>query len=225
RVLAGEEGQVFVVGDDDQAIYGWRGAKVENVQKFLKDFPGAQTIRLEQNYRSSANILDAANAVIAHNPDRPGKRLWTDSGQGETVDLYAAYNEVDQARFVGERISQWVRDGGSHGDCAVLYRSNAQSRAAAEQLLNQEIPYRVCGGGRRVALAEIEATLAALRVVGRGAGAAAEERTLSTPARGIGGRALDAAGRTARAAGLWLGDAPLRCSQDASLGGRARNAL
>ncbi len=143
RLLAGDSGHVFVVGDDDQAIYGWRGAKVENVQRFLKDFPGAQTIRLEQNYRSSANILNAANAVIAHNPDRIGKQLWTDTGDGESIDLYAAYNEVDEARYVVERIRQWVRDGGSYVEAAVLYRSNAQSRAFEEVLLAEQVPYRV----------------------------------------------------------------------------------
>ena len=158
-------GQVFVVGDDDQAIYGWRGAKVENVQHFLHDFPGAQTIRLEQNYRSSANILNAANAVIAHNPARIGKQLWTDSGDGEPIDLYAAYNEVDEARFVVERIRQWVRDGGSHGECAILYRSNAQSRAFEEALLAEQIPYRVYGGMRFFERAEIKDTLAYLRLV------------------------------------------------------------
>ena len=225
RVLAGDSGQVFVVGDDDQAIYGWRGAKVENVQRFLKDFPGAQTIRLEQNYRSSANILDAANAVIAHNPDRLGKRLWTDSGQGEPVDLYAAYNEIDEARFVVERISQWVRDGGSHGDCAVLYRSNAQSRALEEQLLAEEVPYRVYGGVRFFERAEIKDTLAYVRLVANRGDDAAFERAVNTPARGIGGRTLDAVRQTARAAGLSLWDASQRCSQDASLAARARNAL
>ena len=230
RVLAGSTGKVFVVGDDDQAIYGWRGAKVENVQRFLKDFGadegnGAQTIRLEQNYRSSANILDAANAVIAHNPDRLGKRLWTDSGQGEPVDLYAAYNEVDEARFVVERIKQWVRDGGSHGDCAILYRSNAQSRALEEQLIGEEIPYRVYGGVRFFERAEIKDTLAYLRLVANRADDAAFERAVNTPTRGIGDRTLDAVRQSARAAGLSLWDASQRCSQDASLAARARNAL
>ena len=225
RVLAGDEGQAFVVGDDDQAIYGWRGAKVENVQTFLKDFPGAKTIRLEQNYRSTANILDAANAVIAHNPDRLGKRLWTDSGQGETVDLYAAYNEIDEARFVVERIAQWVRDGDSYGDCAVLYRSNAQSRALEEQLLGEEIPYRVYGGVRFFERAEIKDTLAYMRLIANRADDAAFERAVNTPTRGIGDRTLDVVRQTARAASLSLWDASQRCAQDASLGGRARNAL
>src|SRR5690554_6747488 len=225
RLLAGDTGQVFVVGDDDQAIYGWRGAKVENVQKFLHDFPGAQTIRLEQNYRSSANILNAANAVIAHNPARMGKQLWTDSGEGEPVDLYAAYNEIDEARFVVERISQWVRDGGSHGDCAILYRSNAQSRALEEQLLAEEIPYRVYGGVRFFERAEIKDALAYMRLIANRADDAAFERAVNTPTRGIGGRTLDVVRQTARAASLSLWDATLRCSQDASLAGRARNAL
>src|SRR5690606_19201174 len=170
RVLAGASpdgsgGHVFVVGDDDQAIYGWRGAKVENVQRFLADFPGATTLRLEQNYRSSANILNAANAVIVHNPDRLGKQLWTDSGEGEPIDLYAAYNEVDEARFVVERIRQWMRDGGSYGEAAILYRSNAQSRAFEEVLLAEQIPYRVYGGMRFFERAEIKDTLAYLRLV------------------------------------------------------------
>src|SRR3546814_3081655 len=138
-----------VVGDDDQAIYVWRVAKVENVQKYLQDFPGAQTIRLEQNYRSIANILNAANAVIGHNPARMGKQLWTDSGEGEPVDRYASYNEVDEARFVVERIGQWVRDGGSHGACANLYSTNAQSRVFEATLLAEPIPNRVsCGVNR-----------------------------------------------------------------------------
>ncbi len=158
RVLAGDSGRVFVVGDDDQAIYGWRGAKVENVQQFLRDFPAAKTIRLEQNYRSSANILNAANAVIAHNPDRIGKQLWTDSGEGEPVDVYAAYNEMDEARFIVERIRQWVRDGGSWREAAVLYRSNAQSRALEEVLLAEQVPYRVYGGMRFFERAEIKDT-------------------------------------------------------------------
>jgi DNA helicase-2/ATP-dependent DNA helicase PcrA len=225
RLLAGDTGQVFVVGDDDQAIYGWRGAKVENVQRFLHDFPGAQTIRLEQNYRSSANILDAANAVIAHNPARLGKQLWTDSGEGEAVDLYAAYNEVDEARFVVERVAQWVRDGGSYGDCAVLYRSNAQSRAFEETLLAEQIPYRVYGGVRFFERAEVKDTLAYLRLVANRDDDAAFERAVNTPTRGIGERTLDEVRRRARADGVPLWEASLRTSRENALAARARNAL
>ncbi|GAB3338120.1 DNA helicase II [Marilutibacter aestuarii] len=225
RVLAGEEGQVFVVGDDDQSIYGWRGAKVENMQRFLRDFEGAGTIRLEQNYRSSANILDAANAVIAHNPDRLGKKLWTDTGSGEPIDLYAAYNEMDEARFVVERLKQWVRDGGSHGDVAILYRSNAQSRVFEETLLAEQVPYRVYGGLRFFERAEIKDTLAYLRLVSNRADDAAFERSVNTPTRGIGERTLDEVRKRARADRLPLWDAAQRISVESGLAARARNAL
>ncbi|WP_125077378.1 DNA helicase II [Pseudoxanthomonas sp. SGT-18] len=225
RVLAGDSGRVFVVGDDDQAIYGWRGARVENVQQFLRDFPGAQTIRLEQNYRSTANILNAANAVIAHNPDRIGKQLWTDSGEGEPVDVYAAYNEMDEARFVVERIRQWVRDGGSWREAAVLYRSNAQSRALEEVLLSEQVPYRVYGGMRFFERAEIKDTLAYLRLVASRADDAAFERTVNTPARGIGDRTLDEIRRRARERSQSLWDAATALVAENALAARARNAV
>ncbi|UXA54966.1 DNA helicase II [Xanthomonas prunicola] len=225
RVLAGESGNVFVVGDDDQAIYGWRGAKVENVQRFLKDFPGAQTVRLEQNYRSSANILGAANAVIAHNPDRIGKQLWTDSGDGDPIDLYAAYNEVDEARYVVERARQWVRDGGSYGEVAVLYRSNAQSRALEEALISEQLPYRVYGGMRFFERAEIKDALAYLRLLTNRSDDAAFERAVNTPTRGIGDRTLDEVRRLARASALSLWEAAMLCTQQNTLAARARNAL
>ncbi|MCM2335897.1 MAG: DNA helicase II, partial [Pseudomonas sp.] len=235
RVLAGDTGHVFVVGDDDQAIYGWRGAKVENVQKFLKDFggadgSGARTIRLEQNYRSSANILNAANAVIAHNPARLGKKLWTDTGDGETIDLYAAYNEMDEARFVVERIRQWVMfdegsDGRSLGDVAILYRSNAQSRAFEEALLAEQLPYRVYGGLRFFERAEVKDTLAYLRLIANRSDDAAFERAVNTPTRGIGERTLDEVRRRARADGAPLWVAARWLATEPVLAGRARNAL
>ena len=225
RVLAGDTGHVFVVGDDDQSIYGWRGAKVENMQQFLRDHPSARTIRLEQNYRSSANILGAANAVIAHNPGRIGKQLWTDTGDGEPIDLYAAYNEMDEARFVVERIRQWVRDGGSLGDAAILYRSNAQSRAFEEALLSEQLPYRVYGGMRFFERAEIKDALAYLRLVANRGDDAAFERAVNTPARGIGERTLDEVRRLARNARVSLWGAAMLASQGTELAGRARNAL
>ncbi len=233
RLLAGDTGKVFAVGDDDQSIYGWRGAKVENMQKFLNDFgvdgktgsAGAQTIRLEQNYRSSANILDAANAVIAHNPDRLGKKLWTDSGGGDPIDVYQAYNEIDEARFVVERLAQWVRDGGSHGDVAILYRSNAQSRAFEEQLLAEKVPYRVYGGQRFFERAEIKDTLAYLRLVANRNDDAAFERAVNTPTRGIGERTLDEVRRRARDQAIPLWDAARTLTGDTVLAARARNAL
>ncbi|MFZ5636291.1 MAG: DNA helicase II [Pseudomonadota bacterium] len=225
RLLAGDDGQVFVVGDDDQAIYGWRGAKVENVNRFLRDFSGATTIRLEQNYRSSANILDAANAVIAHNPSRLGKRLWTDSGEGEPIDLYAAFNEIDEARFVVERIRQWVRDGGSHGETAILYRSNAQSRAFEETLLGEQIPFRVYGGMRFFERAEIKDTLAYLRLIANRDDDAAFERAVNTPPRGIGERTLDEVRRRARDRGVSLWKAAAEVAAGDALPARARNAV
>ncbi|WP_313457816.1 DNA helicase II [Stenotrophomonas sp.] len=225
RVLAGDSGHVFVVGDDDQAIYGWRGAKVENVQRFLKDFPGAQTVRLEQNYRSTANILGAANAVIAHNPDRIGKELWTDSGDGEPIDLYAAYNEMDEARYVVERARQWVRDGGSYADAAVLYRSNAQSRAFEEALISEQVPYRVYGGMRFFERAEIKDALAYLRLMTNRDDDAAFERAVNTPTRGIGDRTLDEVRRLARSHAISLWEATMLTAQGNELAARARNAL
>ncbi len=225
RLLAGDTGQVFVVGDDDQAIYGWRGAKVENVNRFLRDFPGAKTIRLEQNYRSSANILNAANAVIAHNPSRLGKQLWTDSGEGEPIDLYSAFNEIDEARFVVERIRQWVRDGGSHGECAILYRSNAQSRAFEETLLGEQIPFRVYGGMRFFERAEIKDTLAYLRLMANRDDDAAFERAVNTPPRGIGERTLDEVRRRARDRSISLWKAAAEVAGGDALPARARNAI
>ena len=226
RLLAGDSGHVFVVGDDDQAIYGWRGAKVENVQQFLKDFPNARTIRLEQNYRSTSNILGAANAVIAHNPGRIGKQLWTDAGDGDPIDVYAAYSEMDEAGFVVERIRQWVRDGGSHGDCAILYRSNAQSRAFEERLQAEpRVPFRVYGGMRFFERAEIKDTLAYLRLVGNRSDDAAFERAVNTPTRGIGDRTLDEVRKRAREQAQSLFAAALALSTGDELAARARSAL
>ncbi|MDE2406778.1 MAG: DNA helicase II [Xanthomonadaceae bacterium] len=225
RLLAGSEGQVFVVGDDDQAIYGWRGAKVENVQRFLRDFAGAQTIRLEQNYRSSGNILSAANAVIAHNDDRLGKKLWTEAGEGDAIDLYAAFNEIDEATYVVDRIAQWVRDGGSRSDAAILYRSNAQSRAFEEELLKRQMPYRVYGGMRFFERAEIKDALAYLRLLANRDDDAAFERAVNTPARGIGERTLEEVRRSAREHGESLWRAAVRLCRHAVLAARARNAV
>ena len=225
RVLAGDTGEVFVVGDDDQAIYGWRGAKVENVQRFLRDYPGARTMKLEQNYRSTGNILAAANAVITHNPDRLGKQLWTADGEGEPIDLFAAYNEVDEARFVIDRIQAWIRDGGSAGDNAVLYRSNAQSRAIEEQLVLAGLPYRVYGGQRFFERMEIKDALAYLRLIANRSDDAAFERAVNNPPRGIGGKTLDEVRRHARGNALPLWQAAVALSGGGHQPGRARNAL
>jgi DNA helicase-2/ATP-dependent DNA helicase PcrA len=227
RVLAGSTGQVFVVGDDDQAIYGWRGARVENVHDFLRDFPSAKTIRLEQNYRSTGNILAAANAVIAHNPDRLGKELWTSGAAGSPIEVYAAYNEQDEARYVIDRIREYIAGDQKPSDIAILYRSNAQSRNFEEQLIQHDIAYRVYGGLRYFDRAEIKDALAYLRLVANRHDDAAFERAVNTPPRGIGGRTLDEVRRLAREAGvsLWKAAARLSGGGNDALAGRARNAL
>ncbi|URL58132.1 DNA helicase II [Luteibacter flocculans] len=225
RVLAGTTGQAFVVGDDDQAIYGWRGAKVENVQQFLRDFPGAKTIRLEQNYRSTSTILKAANAVIARNGGRLGKQLWTDGGEGERIALYAAYNEQDEARFVIERIREYIAEHGNARDCAILYRSNAQSRNFEEQLIQRDLPYRVYGGLRFFERAEIKDALAYLRLASNRHDDAAFERAVNTPPRGIGDRTLDELRRRARADSSSMWEASLTEVSIGSLAGRAKNAV
>ena len=225
RVLAGTSGQVFAVGDDDQAIYGWRGARVENVQHFLRDFPGARTLRLEQNYRSSANILAAANALIAHNGARLGKNLWTAGSDGARIALYAAYNEQDEARFVVQRIVEHLDTGGAAADCAVLYRSNAQSRVLEEALLQQRVGYRVYGGLRFFERAEIRDAMAYLRLAANRGDDAAFERAVNTPPRGIGERTLDALRGHARGARLPLWPAAELLLAAGTLPARAANAL
>ena len=226
RVLAGATGQVFVVGDDDQAIYGWRGAKVENVQQFLKDFPGARTIKLEQNYRSTSTILKAANSVIQRNGSRLGKQLWTAGDEGERIALYAAYNEQDEARFVIERIREYIDEQGSARDCAILYRSNAQSRNFEEQLVQRKIGYRVYGGQRFFDRAEVKDALAYLRLSANRHDDAAFERAVNTPTRGIGDRTLDVLRRRARGEDTSMWEAALtELTGGSELAGRARNAV
>jgi DNA helicase-2/ATP-dependent DNA helicase PcrA len=225
RVLAGSTGQVFVVGDDDQAIYGWRGARVENVHDFLRDFPSAKTIRLEQNYRSTGNILAAANAVIAHNPDRLGKELWTSGAAGTPIEVYAAYNEQDEARYVIDRIREYIAGETKASDIAVLYRSNAQSRNFEEQLIQHDIAYRVYGGLRFFDRAEIKDALAYLRLVANRHDDAAFERAVNTPPRGIGERTIDSLRQRARRDESSLWEAALAELATDTLAGRAKNAL
>jgi len=226
RVLAGSTGQVFVVGDDDQAIYGWRGAKVENVQQFLRDFPGAKTIKLEQNYRSTSTILKAANSVIQRNGSRLGKQLWTAGDDGERIALYAAYNEQDEARFVIERIREYIDEHGNARDCAILYRSNAQSRNFEEQLVQHRIGYRVYGGQRFFERAEVKDALAYLRLTANRHDDAAFERAVNTPPRGIGDRTLDVLRRRARLDNTSMWEAALtELGGGSELAGRAKNAV
>ncbi len=226
RVLSGATGKVFAVGDDDQSIYGWRGARVENMQQFLRDFPGARTIKLEQNYRSTSTILQAANHVIQRNGNRLGKQLWTAGEDGERIALYAAYNEQDEARFVVERIREYIDEHGSAQDCAILYRSNAQSRNFEEQLVQRRIGYRVYGGQRFFDRAEVKDALAYLRLTANRHDDAAFERAVNTPPRGIGERTLDILRRRARRDDTSMWEAALgELGSGNELAGRAKNAV
>ncbi|ARU95577.1 DNA helicase II [Tatumella citrea] len=225
RMLAGDTGKVMIVGDDDQSIYGWRGAQVENIQRFLTDFTGAQTIRLEQNYRSTSNILKAANTLIANNQGRLGKELWTEDGDGEPISLYCAFNELDEARFVVGRIKHWHEQGGSLADCAILYRSNAQSRVLEEALLQSSLPYRIYGGMRFFERQEIKDALAYLRLISNRNDDAAFERVVNTPTRGIGDRTLDVVRQAARDRQLTLWQSSRELLSEKVLAGRAASAL
>ncbi len=225
RLLAGTSGTVFAVGDDDQSIYGWRGARIEHIQQLPKDFPEVQTIRLEQNYRSSGNILAGANALIANNQGRLGKNLWTDDGEGDPITLYTAFNELDEARFVVSRIQQWIDGGESRDDVAILYRVSAQSRAFEEALLAASLPYRVHGGLRFYERADIKDALAYLRLLANRDDDGAFERVVNMPARGVGARTLDALRQAARAAGESLWRAASRLVEERSLASRAAGAV
>jgi len=191
RLLAGKTGIPFVVGDDDQSIYRWRGARVENLMRFQRDFPTAKLYRLEQNYRSTGTILKAANALIANNTGRLGKNLWTSGAEGEKIRLYAAFNERDEADFAVARIREWVQGGGQRSEIAILYRSNAQSRVFEEAFLSGRIPYKVYGGLRFFERAEIKDALAYLRLVSNRRDDQSFERVVNLPTRGIGEKRLD----------------------------------
>jgi len=198
RLLAGDTGHLFIVGDDDQSIYGWRGAKIENIQKFHHDYDSARSIRLEQNYRSTGNILAGANAVIANNSDRLGKELWTDDDDGQPIQIYNAYNERDEAGYLVQKIKTAVEAGEQRADHAVLYRSNAQSRIIEEALMIANMPYRVYGGLRFFDRAEIKEVLSYLRLIANRNDDAAFERVVNTPTRGIGAATLTQLRQVAR---------------------------
>ncbi|WP_448505680.1 DNA helicase II [Immundisolibacter sp.] len=223
--LAGPDTSLFAVGDDDQAIYGWRGAKVENMREFERQFPNVKVVRLEQNYRSTGTILAAANALIAHNRERLGKNLWSDAGNGEPIHLYAAYNEQDEARFVVEQIEVWAAAGNPRAEVAILYRSNAQSRAFEEALMARRIKYRVYGGQRFFDRAEIRDALAYLRLIANPADDTAFERVINQPPRGIGDKTLDTLRSEARASGLSMWEVLTRLLQGGGLPGRTAAAL
>jgi len=225
KLLVQHSKNLFAVGDDDQSIYGWRGAKVENILLFERDFPETKTVRLEQNYRSTTSILNAANAVIENNQSRLGKNLWTAGEEGEPVKLYTAYNEQDEARFVIDQIQAWVNQGGARSETAILYRSNAQSRTFEERLINVGMPYRVYGGLRFFERAEIKDALAYLRLCESPDNDPSFERVVNTPTRGVGNKTVDQIREFARQNQLSMWQSASQLLASSQLTSRAASAL
>ncbi len=225
RLLAGDAIAPFAVGDDDQSIYGWRGARIENIQRFPKHFTQTQIIKLEQNYRSTGTILKAANALIDNNQGRMGKNLWTESGDGDPIHLFAAYNELDEASYVASRIQQWVSHGHSHCDIAVLYRSNAQSRVFESTLNESGIAYRVYGGQRFFERAEIKDALAYLRLCSNRHDDPSFERVINQPTRGIGNKTVDLIREQARNYSRSLWQASVDLLDNSAFTNRAGSAV
>ncbi|TOB32551.1 DNA helicase II [Vibrio parahaemolyticus] len=225
RMMAGPECHVMIVGDDDQSIYGWRGAKVENIEKFTREFPSVTTIRLEQNYRSTKTILEASNTLIANNTERMGKELWTDGVVGEPISVYSAYNELDEARFAVNKVKEWQDKGGALNDAAMLYRNNAQSRVLEEALIQAGLPYRIYGGMRFFERQEIKDALAYMRLMANRNDDAAFERVVNTPTRGLGDKTLETIRRAARDRGCTMWEASVAMLDEQVLAGRAAGAL
>jgi DNA helicase-2/ATP-dependent DNA helicase PcrA len=220
KTLAGDDACVMAVGDDDQSIYGWRGAKIENIHRYSDDFADVQIVRLEQNYRSTATILKAANAMIENNADRLGKALWTEGDIGDPIRVYAGYNDLDEARFIVERTAEWIDGGGSPDDVAILYRSNAQSRVLEEGLLRAQIPYRIYGGQRFFERAEIKNALCYMRLMHERESDPAFERIINTPPRGIGEKTIEAIRLQARSRSVSMWQACTEALADGSFNTR-----
>ncbi len=225
RMMAGPDSHVMIVGDDDQSIYGWRGAKIENIEKFTLEFPSVNTIRLEQNYRSTKTILEASNVLIANNTERMGKELWTDGVEGEPISVYSAYNELDEARFTVSKIKEWQDKGGALNDTAMLYRNNAQSRVLEEALIQGGLPYRIYGGMRFFERQEIKDALSYLRLMNNRNDDAAFERVVNTPTRGLGDKTLETIRFAARDQGSTMWQASLHLIENKVLAARAAGAL
>lgn len=225
RLLAGKKVSVMAVGDDDQSIYGWRGANIANIQNFQSDFPGAELIKLEQNYRSTKTILDAANAVITNNTGRLGKNLTTDGEDGEQITYYSAFNEQDEARYIAELVQAWVSDGRLREEMAILYRSNAQSRSLEEALLQAGVPYRIYGGQRFYERIEIKNALAYLRLLVNPNNDTSVERVINVPTRAIGEKTIELLRTVARDQGYSLWEAAEFAVRHAMLPKRALTAV
>ena len=225
KLLAQPRNRITAVGDDDQSIYGWRGARVENMNLFQVDFASTRIVRLEQNYRSTETILKAANSVIDHNLGRMGKKLWTDGQAGAPIRLYAAFNEIDEGQFVVDRLQQWVRDGQRRDSVAILYRSNAQSRVFEELLLSAAVPYRVYGGLRFFERAEIKDALAYLRLISNRDSDPAFERVVNVPTRGIGARTISTIRELSRELDVSMWAAAVNLTGSGDLPSRTRSVV
>lgn len=225
KILAGNAANVFVVGDDDQSIYGWRGAQIENIYKFSKDYKNASNFRLEQNYRSTGNILGGANALITNNTDRMGKELWTDGVDGELIEIYSAFNEMDEARYIVDKITAWTEQAGLRSENAILYRSNAQSRVLEEALMLAGTPYRIYGGLRFFERQEIKDAIAYLRLLSIKSDDASFERIVNVPTRGIGNKTVDLVRSHARANQVSMWQATLELIEQGKITSRALSSL
>ena len=225
RLLSDGQDKLMVVGDDDQSIYGWRGAKIENIRQFNRDFSNAITVKLEQNYRSTGCILKAANAVISNNQGRLGKELWTNDNDGELISLYSGFNEMDEARFITDRIKEATKKNIEYDDIAILYRSNAQSRILEEAMLRSSIPYRIYGGQRFFERAEIKNALAYMRLVSYPHDNTSIERVINIPSRGIGEKTLEKLREVARNQEISLWDAINTLVETDQFSGKAASSM
>ena len=223
--IASAKTKITAVGDDDQSIYGWRGAKVEHVNSFTEDYNNTEVIRLEQNYRSTSVILNAANSLIDNNKDRLGKNLWTEKVEGENIILYQAYNEQDEARYVADVLKDWMHKGGAYEETAILYRSNAQSRAIEEALLRISIPYRIYGGLRFYERLEIKNAIAYLKVIFNNSDNPSFERSVSNPTRGVGEKTLNKIRQTSKKHNISYIKASAKLIDEGSISGRGGAGL
>ena len=225
QLLAGKNAAVFAVGDDDQSIYAFRGAEAANMREFQRDFAHNNVIKLEQNYRSQGNILDAANAVIAHNKDRLGKNLWTDEGKGEPLRIYAASTDADEAQFVIDEVKALHREGKNLSEMALLYRSNAQSRVLEHTLFRAGIAYRVYGGQRFFERQEVKHALAYLRLAANPNDDGAFSRVVNFPPRGIGARSVEQVQELAQRYNVSMYEAALNGIAQNNISGRSASAI
>ena len=223
--IASAKTKITAVGDDDQSIYGWRGAKVEHVNSFTEDYNNTEVIRLEQNYRSTSVILNAANSLIDNNKDRLGKNLWTEKVEGENIILYQAYNEQDEARYVADVLKDWMHKGGAYEETAILYRSNAQSRAIEEALLRISIPYRIYGGQRFYERLEIKNAIAYLKVIFNNNDNPSFERSVSNPTRGVGEKTLNKIRQTSKKYNISYIKASAKLIDEGNIAGRGGAGL